>query len=144
MTIVTIIDNSNKDNSVWLGDLTWPKKTFAMLWHLRHWLQYWQLRTWIYDNLWHLIVTLDSIHNSCDVLPKLWCSISSLTLWVQSCKPLPCCIRKSESMINSMKNMVWNAHHFLPKLCPGMSSLAWLVGCPAESQSQFSRRWRQG
>ena len=37
--------------------------------HLRHWLQYWQLRTWINDNLctWQLIVTLDSICNSCDV-----------------------------------------------------------------------------
>ena len=26
MTIVTIIDNSNKDNSAWWGDLTWPNK----------------------------------------------------------------------------------------------------------------------
>ena len=25
--------------------------TFFNLWHLRHWLQYWQLRTWIHDNL---------------------------------------------------------------------------------------------
>ena len=35
-------------------------KSFAMLWHLRHWLQYRQLRTWIHDilcyqtiKLWH-------------------------------------------------------------------------------------------
>ena len=39
------------------------------MWHLRRWLQYWQLRTWINDNLctWQLIVTLDTIHNSCNV-----------------------------------------------------------------------------
>ena len=42
------------------------------LWHLRHWLQYWQLRTWIHDNLCYLTINcdtvLDSIRNSCDVL----------------------------------------------------------------------------
>ena len=54
--------------------MRWPdltKKSFAMLWHLRHWLQYRQLRTWIHDILcfviWQLIVTLDSIRNSGDV-----------------------------------------------------------------------------
>ena len=64
MTIVTIIDNSNKDNSVWWGDLTWPKKTFAMLWHLRHWLQYRQLRTSIHDDLCYLTINCDTGQHS--------------------------------------------------------------------------------
>ena len=40
------------------------------LWPLGHWLQFWQLRTWIHEIFvtWQLIVTLDSIRNSCDVL----------------------------------------------------------------------------
>ena len=37
--------------------------------HLRHWSQFWQLRTLFYNNLfaWQLRATLDSIRNSCDV-----------------------------------------------------------------------------
>ena len=44
-------------------------KTVLESWHLRHWLQFWQLRTWIQTIIltWQLIVTLDSIRNSCDV-----------------------------------------------------------------------------
>jgi len=44
-------------------------KTVLETWHLRHWLQFWQLRTWIQTIIltWQLIVTLDSIRNSCDV-----------------------------------------------------------------------------
>ena len=30
------------------------------LWHLRHWLQYWQLRTWIHDNLCYLTINCDT------------------------------------------------------------------------------------
>ena len=34
-------------------------------WPLRHWLKFWQLRTWTHDNLcWQLRMTLDSIRNS--------------------------------------------------------------------------------
>ena len=33
--------------------------TFRDLWHLRHWLQYWQLRTWINDNLCYLTINCD-------------------------------------------------------------------------------------
>ena len=53
-------------------------KTVLETWHLRHWLQFWQLRTWIQTIIltWQLIVTLDSIRNSCDVLLL----ISSLSL----------------------------------------------------------------
>ena len=44
-------------------------KTVLETWHLRHWLQFWQLRTWIQSTIltWQLIVTLDSIRNSCVV-----------------------------------------------------------------------------
>ena len=44
-------------------------KTVLETWHLRHWLHFWQLRTWIQTIIltWQLIVTLDSIRNSCDV-----------------------------------------------------------------------------
>ena len=52
--------------------MRWPdltKKTFAMLWHLRHWLQYWRMRTWIYDNLCYLTINCDTGQHShyCDV-----------------------------------------------------------------------------
>ena len=49
---------------------TWILET----WHLRHWLQFWQLRTWIQSIIftWHLIVTLDSIRNFCDVWECIW------------------------------------------------------------------------
>ena len=30
------------------------------LWHLRHWLQFWQLRTWIHDNLCYLTIKSDT------------------------------------------------------------------------------------
>ena len=65
------------DLSVWptyLPDLpTWPtyliylptyKHTYQpdlfSLWHLRHWLQFWQLRTWIHDNLCYPTIKSDS------------------------------------------------------------------------------------
>jgi hypothetical protein len=39
----------------------------ADLWQLTHWLQFWQLRTWIHDICYLTIrVTVDSIRNSCD------------------------------------------------------------------------------
>ena len=34
------------------------------LWHLRHWLQFWQLRTWIYDNLCYLTINCDTGQHS--------------------------------------------------------------------------------
>ena len=34
------------------------------LWHLRHWLQYWQLRTWIHDNLCYLTINWDTGQHS--------------------------------------------------------------------------------
>ena len=60
--------------SEWWEDMTWPKKidkdkdilrTPAKsnprdLWHLRHWLQFWQLRTWIHDNLCVLTINCDT------------------------------------------------------------------------------------
>ena len=47
--------------------MRWPdltKKNFAMLWHLRHWLQYRQLRTWIHDNLCYLTINCDTGQHS--------------------------------------------------------------------------------
>ena len=39
------------------------------LWHLRHWLQFWQLRTWIHDNLCYLTINCDTgkHSHSCNV-----------------------------------------------------------------------------
>ena len=34
------------------------------LWHLRHWLQYWKLRTWIHDNLCYLTINFDTGQHS--------------------------------------------------------------------------------
>ena len=34
------------------------------LWYLRHWLQYWQLRTWIHDNLCYLTINYDTGQHS--------------------------------------------------------------------------------
>ena len=44
------------------------------LWHLRHWLQFWQLRTWIHDNLWYLTINCDTGQHS----QFLQCLISNL------------------------------------------------------------------
>ena len=61
--------------------MRWPyltKKTFAMLWHLRHWLQYRQLRTWIHDNLCYQTINCDTGQHSqflrCFLLyiPQIW------------------------------------------------------------------------
>ena len=34
------------------------------LWHLRHWLQFWQLRTWIHDNHCYLTINFDTGQHS--------------------------------------------------------------------------------
>ena len=69
MTIVTIIDNSNKDNSVWWGDLTWPKKPLRCcdIWDTDYNTDNWEPEFMTIFVIWQLIVTLDSIRNSCDV-----------------------------------------------------------------------------
>ena len=72
--------------SEWWEDMTWPKKIDKDkykdkdkdndkdkdilrtppksnprdLWHLRHWQQFWQLRTWIHDNLCYLTINCDT------------------------------------------------------------------------------------
>ena len=63
-------------------------KTVLETWHLRHWLQFWQLRTWIQTIIltWQLIVTLDSIHNSCDV----WYFMKYIWFFVFSCFAVVC------------------------------------------------------
>ena len=46
MAILTIIDNSNKDNSAWWGDLTWPKKPLQCcdIWDI--WSEWLEDMTW--------------------------------------------------------------------------------------------------
>ena len=44
--------------------LTRPKKNELPTTYLRHWLQYWQLRTWINDNLCYLTINCDTGQNS--------------------------------------------------------------------------------
>ena len=59
-------------------------KTVLETRHLRHWVQFWRLSSWIQAIIltWQLIVTLDSIRNSCDVLyilrseSQLWQSVA--------------------------------------------------------------------
>ena len=66
MTIVTIIDNSNKDNSAWWGDLTWPMRC-CDIWDTDYNFYNWEPEFMTIFVIWQLIVTLDSIPNSCDV-----------------------------------------------------------------------------
>ena len=56
--------------SEWCGDLIRQKTTYLLptylpyLPTLRHWLQYWQLRTWINDNLCYLTINCDTGRHS--------------------------------------------------------------------------------
>ena len=59
MTIVTIIDNSNKDN---------PET--CDIWDTDNNSDNWEPETMTIFVIWQLIVTLDSIRNSCDVLVR--------------------------------------------------------------------------
>ena len=45
------------------------KDNVVDLWHVRHWLQFWQLRPWIYDNNCFLTVNCDTGQH----LQFLWC-----------------------------------------------------------------------
>ena len=60
-------------------------KTVLETWHLRHWLQFWQLKTWIQTIIltWQLIVTLDSIRNSCDVFNQYLVQLFLFCLWME-------------------------------------------------------------
>ena len=66
LTILAIFDNF--DNLGQLRQLRqlrqfW-KDSPADLWHLRHWLQFWQLGAWIHDNLWYLTLNCDTGQHS--------------------------------------------------------------------------------
>ena len=63
--------------SQWWRDMTWPterqwqwqrqlQRQISDLWYLRHWLQFWQLRTWIHVNLCYMTIKSDT-GNSCNV-----------------------------------------------------------------------------
>ena len=61
--ILTIDDNfHNLDNCFCHFD-NW-KYNPGDLWNLRHWLQFWQLRTWIHDNLCYLTINCDTGQHS--------------------------------------------------------------------------------
>ena len=61
--LTTIDDNFyNSDNCFCHFD-NW-KDNPGDLWHLRHWLQFWQLRTWIHDNLCYLTNNCDTGQHS--------------------------------------------------------------------------------
>ena len=75
--------------SEWSEDMTWHKKTkkckdnFGDLWHLRHWLQFWQLRTWICENNCYLTIKSDSGQH----LQFLQCLINTSCQWWSSFGP---------------------------------------------------------
>ena len=58
-------NDKNKDNDKDKDILrTPPKSNPRDLWHLRHWLQLWQLRIWIHDNLSELTINCDTGQHS--------------------------------------------------------------------------------
>ena len=67
--ILTIFDNVGQsltsfDNFVCESFDYNDKDNPSDLWHLRHWLQFWQLRTWIHDNLCYLTIKSDTGQHS--------------------------------------------------------------------------------
>ena len=52
----------NSDN--WFCHFDNWKDNPGDLWNLRHWLQFWQLRTWIHDNLCYLTINCDTGQHS--------------------------------------------------------------------------------
>ena len=59
--------------SEWWGDLTWPKKTLRCcdIWDTDYNSDNWEPEFMTFFVAWQLIVTLDSIRNSCDVLWRI-------------------------------------------------------------------------
>ena len=55
-------DPPNWDN--WDNFWQFWKDSPGDLWHLRHWLQFWQLRTWMHDNLWYQTINCDTGQHS--------------------------------------------------------------------------------
>ena len=49
---------------LWQFFMTILMTIFDDLWYLRHWLQYWQLRTWFHDNLCYLTINCDTGQHS--------------------------------------------------------------------------------
>ena len=63
ITILTIDDNFHNSDNCFCHFDNW-KDNPGDLWHLRHWLQFWQLRTWIHDNLCYLTINCDTGQHS--------------------------------------------------------------------------------
>ena len=62
-TILTIDDIFHNSDNCFCHFDNW-KDNPGDLWHLRHWLQFWQLRTWIHDNLCYLTINCDTGQHS--------------------------------------------------------------------------------
>ena len=60
---LTIVDNFENSYNYFYHFDNW-KDNPGDLWHLRHWLQIWQLRTWICDNLFYLTINCDTGQHS--------------------------------------------------------------------------------
>ena len=57
---LTIFDNFDSFWKFW-------KDSPGGLWHwLRHWLQFWQLRTWIHDNHCYMTINCDTMNSICN------------------------------------------------------------------------------
>ena len=67
-TIFTIDDNFHNSDNCFCHFDNW-KDNPGDMWHLRHWLQFWQLRIWIHDNLCYLTINCDTGQH----LQFLWC-----------------------------------------------------------------------
>ena len=62
-TMLTIFDNFHNSDNCFCHFDNW-KDNPGDLWHFRHWLQFWQLRTWIHDNLCYLTINCDTGQHS--------------------------------------------------------------------------------
>ena len=63
--ITTTMTNTGTKTKTMTNTLIAPSKSIPSdLWHLRHWLHFWQLRTWILDNLCYLTIKSDTGQHS--------------------------------------------------------------------------------
>ena len=68
----TIFDNFTvlNFNHFWHALQFWWQLKYRDLWPLRHWLQLWQFRTWIHENL----CQMTNIISGCVIDPELMCN----------------------------------------------------------------------
>ena len=61
---ITKLEFSVISSNILIFANTCAANTHRDLWHLRYWLKYWQLRTWINDNLCYLTINCDTGQHS--------------------------------------------------------------------------------